>query len=103
MTSRPLHRRHFLKGFGGITLGLPLLESFMPKDARAQAAADALTELGDGSGQAKAHQVRAGLLARLGRVGDAELELDLALAAARAADDRRRVTAVLGAAPDAAL
>jgi class 3 adenylate cyclase/ketosteroid isomerase-like protein len=72
-------------------------------DAQAQAAAEALTELGDGSGQAKAHQVRAGLLARLGRVGDCELELDLALAAARAADDRRRVTAVLGAAPDAAL
>ena len=62
-----------------------------------------LQRLGDGAGEAKAHQVRAGLLARLGRVGDAEVELDLALGAARASDDRRRVTAVLGAAPHAAL
>ena len=84
-------------------VGLTDPDGLVAADAQAQAAAEALTELGDGSGQAKAHQVRAGLLARLGRVGDAELELDLALAAARAADDRRRVTAVLGAAPDAAL
>ena len=66
-------------------------------------AAETLAELGDGAGEAKAHQVRAGLLARLGRVGEAEVVLDLALGAARAADDRRRVTAVLGAAPQAAL
>lgn len=59
--------------------------------------------LADGAGEAKAQQVRAGLLARLGRVGEAESVLDLALGAARAADDRRRVTAVLGAAPSAAL
>ena len=43
------------------------------------------------------------MLARLGRVGEAEVVLDLALSAARASDDRRRVTAVLGAAPQAAL
>ena len=67
------------------------------------AAADTLRRLGDGAGEAKAHQVRAGLLARLGRVGEAEAVLDLALDAARASDDRRRVTAVLGAAPQAAL
>ena len=42
-------------------------------------------------------------LARLGRVGDCEVELDLALGAAREADDRRRIIAVLGAAPVAAL
>ena len=42
-------------------------------------------------------------LAALGRVGECEAELDLALTAARAADDRRRVTAVLGSAPTAAL
>ncbi len=84
-------------------VGLTDPDGLVAADAQAQAAAAALTELGDGSGQAKAHQVRAGLLARLGRIGECELELDLALAAARAADDRRRVTAVLGAAPDAAL
>jgi class 3 adenylate cyclase/tetratricopeptide (TPR) repeat protein len=84
-------------------VGLTDPQRLVAADAQAQAAAEVLTELGDGAGQAKAHQVRAGLLARLGRVGDCEQELDLALAAARAADDRRRVTAVLGAAPDAAL
>ena len=31
-------RRQFLRGFGGVSLGLPLLESFMPRDAAAQAA-----------------------------------------------------------------
>ncbi len=31
-------RRQFLRGFGGVTLGLPLLESLLPKAARAQAA-----------------------------------------------------------------
>ncbi len=72
-------------------------------DATVTAAAARLGAFGDGAGEAKAHQVRAGLLARLGRVGEAEVVLDLALAAARAADDRRRVTAVLGAAPQAAL
>ena len=84
-------------------VGLTDPDALVTAEARAAAAADVLAELGDGSGQAKAHQVRAGLLARLGRIGDAEQELDLALAAARAADDWRRVTAVLGAAPDAAL
>ena len=73
-------------------------------DATATAAAETLQALGDGAGEAKAHQVRAGLLARLGRVGDAEAVLELALGAgARRVDDRRRVTAVLGAAPLAAL
>ncbi|MFT7601421.1 MAG: tetratricopeptide (TPR) repeat protein, partial [Acidimicrobiales bacterium] len=66
-------------------------------------AALSLAELGDHAGVAKARQIRAGALARLGRVGDCEIELDLALTSARAAEDRRRVTAVLGAAPLAAL
>lgn len=66
-------------------------------------AADRLVELGDHSGVAKARLVRAGCLARLGRVGDCEAELDLALGAARAAGDRRRTVSVLGAAPLAAL
>jgi class 3 adenylate cyclase/tetratricopeptide (TPR) repeat protein/ketosteroid isomerase-like protein len=84
-------------------VGLTDPDALVTADASVEAAAATLTELDDGSGQAKAHQVRAGLLARLGRVGDAEIELDLALAAARATGDRRRVTAVLGTAPDAAL
>jgi class 3 adenylate cyclase/tetratricopeptide (TPR) repeat protein len=66
-------------------------------------AADRLEKLDDQAGVAKARLVRALILARLGRVGDCEAELDQALTAARAAGDRRRITAVLGAAPPAAL
>lgn len=66
-------------------------------------AAERLAAIGDDSGVAKARLVRASCLARLGRVGDCEAELDLALGAARAAGDRRRTVAVLGAAPLAAL
>ncbi|MEL7158148.1 MAG: hypothetical protein AAFN30_16335, partial [Actinomycetota bacterium] len=62
-----------------------------------------LPGLGDEAGVAKARQVRAAALARLGRIGESEAELDHALTAARAAGDSRRVSAVLGAAPLAAL
>jgi hypothetical protein len=34
-----MHRRHFLRGFGGVTLGLPLLEGLGARSARAQMAA----------------------------------------------------------------
>jgi class 3 adenylate cyclase/tetratricopeptide (TPR) repeat protein len=84
-------------------VGLIDPQGLLAADATATAAAETLQALGDGAGEAKAHQVRAGLLARLGHVGDAEAVLELALGAARAANDRRRVTAVLGAAPLAAL
>jgi class 3 adenylate cyclase/tetratricopeptide (TPR) repeat protein len=66
-------------------------------------AAERLDALGDAAGVAKARLVRASTLARLGRVGECEAELDRALVAARSADDRRRTMAVLGAAPLAAL
>jgi class 3 adenylate cyclase len=72
-------------------------------DQVAADAAELLASIGDHAGVAKARLVRAGCLARLGRVGDCETELDLALSAARAAGDRRRTVAVLGAAPLAAL
>ncbi|MGI9646197.1 MAG: AAA family ATPase, partial [Ilumatobacteraceae bacterium] len=67
------------------------------------ATAGELAERGDQAGGAKARLVRAQALARLGRIGDCESELDIALTAARAAGDQRRVAAVLGAAPIAAL
>jgi hypothetical protein len=35
----PLSRRHFLRGFGGVALGLPFLEALAPRSARAQEAA----------------------------------------------------------------
>jgi Protein of unknown function (DUF1552) len=34
----PLSRRRFLRGFGGVALGLPFLETFAPRSAQAQAA-----------------------------------------------------------------
>ncbi len=67
------------------------------------AAATALAAAGDGEGEARAHQVAAGAHARRGQVAAVEEALDRALAAARSAGDRRRTTAVLAAAPRAAL
>ncbi|MGV0811205.1 BTAD domain-containing putative transcriptional regulator [Mycolicibacterium boenickei] len=67
------------------------------------AAAEKLAELGDTAGEAQAHTVRAGCLARLGRIGDCEVALDRALTAARQAREHRRVNAVLAGAPLAAL
>ena len=68
-----------------------------------EGAARQLAKLGDDAGVAKARQIRASAFARLGRIGACEAELDQALAAARAAEDGRRISAVLGAAPVAAL
>ena len=67
------------------------------------AAAAELEQLGDLVGEAKAHHVAADSYARLGQVAAAEEALDSALAAARTAGDRRRITAVLAGAPSAAL
>ncbi len=67
------------------------------------AAAQKLAQLDDAAGEAKAHTVRAGCLARLGRIGDCEVALDDALTAARRAREHRRVNAVLAGAPLAAL
>ncbi len=74
--------------------------------ATADAAARAATQLrafGDGQGEAKAWAVVAQTNARLGRVAVVETALDHALTAARSVEDRRRTTAVLAAAPRAAL
>ncbi|GAA4290118.1 BTAD domain-containing putative transcriptional regulator [Mycobacterium paraffinicum] len=67
------------------------------------AAAEELAQLGDPAGEAMAHTVRAGCLARLGRIGAGEIALDDALSAARRAREHRRVNAVLANAPLAAL
>lgn len=58
---------------------------------------------GDASGLAKAYRVRAGARGRMGRVGDAELDLFDALIAARRGGAHRQITAVLAFAPSAAL
>ncbi|KEF96636.1 MULTISPECIES: BTAD domain-containing putative transcriptional regulator [Mycobacterium] len=67
------------------------------------AAATKLAEQDDAAGEATAHTVRAGCLARLGRIADCEGALDDALNAARRAREHRRVNAVLAGAPLAAL
>lgn len=85
---------------------LSVLTSPEKLQAAADAVADAATtfvELGDAAGEAKAHFVRAQALSRLGKVGACESALDLALAAARNAGDRRRANTVLAIAPLAAL
>jgi class 3 adenylate cyclase len=66
-------------------------------------AAEELAQLGDAAGEAMAHTVHAGCLARLGRIGDGEIALNDALSAARRAREHRRVNAVLANAPLAAL
>lgn len=72
-------------------------------EAALAGAAAKLAELDDAAGEAKAHTVRAGCLARLGRIGDCEIALDDALTAARRAREHRRVNSVLANAPLAAL
>lgn len=72
-------------------------------DARLQDAIDEFGRRQDAAGLAKAHRVRAGARARLGRVGDCEADLFEALIAARQGGDHRQITAALGAAPNAAL
>lgn len=66
-------------------------------------AAARLAQQDDAAGEATAHTVRAGCLARLGRIADCEVALDDALNAARRAREHRRVNAVLAGAPLAAL
>lgn len=72
-------------------------------EAELAAAAAKLAEQDDAAGEATAHTVRAGCLARLGRIADCEGALDDALNAARRAREHRRVNAVLAGAPLAAL
>jgi class 3 adenylate cyclase/ketosteroid isomerase-like protein/tetratricopeptide (TPR) repeat protein len=71
--------------------------------ADVSAAASELAAADDGRGAGKAHHVVAEAQGQLGHVGAVESALDDALLAARKAGDRRRITAVLAAAPRAAL
>ena len=78
-------------------------ERLLEVDARLQGAIDEFGRRRDPAGLAKAHRVRASARARLGRVGDCEVDLFEALIAARQGSDHRQITAALGAAPSAAL
>jgi ketosteroid isomerase-like protein len=78
-------------------------ERLLEVDARLQSAIDEFGRRNDPAGLAKAHRVRAGARARLGRIGDCEADLFEALIAARRSGDHRQITAALGAAPGAAL
>ncbi|MGA5465264.1 nuclear transport factor 2 family protein [Mycobacterium sp. NPDC050041] len=72
-------------------------------DIQLQSAIDEFSRRAELAGLAKAHRVRAGARARLGRIGDCEADLFEALIAARHSGDHRQITAALGAAPAAAL
>jgi class 3 adenylate cyclase/tetratricopeptide (TPR) repeat protein/ketosteroid isomerase-like protein len=89
--------------FAGQLTVLTAPEALQATADRVGAAAGELAALDDAAGEAKAHSVHAQALARLGMVGACEAALDLALAAARRAGDRRRANAVLAGAPLAAL
>jgi class 3 adenylate cyclase/ketosteroid isomerase-like protein len=89
--------------FAGQLTVLTAPEALQATAEHVGAAARDLATLGDAAGEAKAHFVHAQALARLGKVGACEAALDLALAAARRAGDRRRANAVLAGAPLAAL
>jgi class 3 adenylate cyclase/ketosteroid isomerase-like protein len=78
-------------------------ERLLEVDARLQGAIDEFGRRDDPAGLAKAHRVRASARARLGRIGDCEVDLFEALIAARQSGDHRQITAALGAAPAAAL
>ncbi len=89
--------------FAGQLTVLTAPEALQATAERVGGAARDLAALDDAAGEAKAHFVHAQALARLGKVGACEAALDLALAAARRAGDRRRANAVLAGAPLAAL
>lgn len=89
--------------FAGQLTVLTAPEALHEATDRVGAAARTLAALDDAAGEAKAHFVHAQALARLGKIGACEAALDLALAAARRAGDRRRANAVLAGAPLAAL
>ena len=93
-------RRDVMQAQLAVLTGAAALE---PTLERVTAATDALMSAGDAAAEAKGHHVAAQVQAQLGRVADVEASLDRALLAARKAQDRRRITAVLAAAPRAAL
>lgn len=78
-------------------------ERLLEVDARLQGAVNEFSRRADSAGLAKAHRVSASARFRLGRVGDAEVDLFEALIAARQSGDHRQITAALTAAPGAAL
>ena len=89
--------------FGGQLAILVHPDKLRDTERAVAGAARELSELGDLSGAAQAHTVHAMCLFNLGRVAECETSLDAALTAARAANDHRRVNAMLAQAPVAAL
>jgi hypothetical protein len=76
-----LGRRHFLQGLGGVTLGLPILEAFLPKNARAATAAPpflAIVASANGVVQARASEAEAWWPTKTGTLTTASLTADQA-------------------------
>src|SRR5450432_1626778 len=78
-TNKTFARRHFLKGIGGATIGLPILEAFLPKNAQAAAAAPpflAIIASANGVVQAKAGEVEAWWPTQAGALTTASMTAD---------------------------
>jgi hypothetical protein len=78
-------RRHFLRGIGGVTLGLPLLEAFMPKNARAATMGPpflAIVSSDNGVVQARTGEAEAWWPTQLGALTSASMTADNATRAA---------------------
>lgn len=74
-------RRYFLKGLGGVTLGLPILEAFLPKNALAATAAPpflAIVSSANGVVQARTGEVEAWWPSKLGSLTTAGMMVDQA-------------------------
>ena len=103
-TASPARRwRHGPPATGVSSSSTPTRRGCWRVDERLQSAIDEFGRRKDPAGLAKAHRVRASTRCRLGRIGDAEVDLFEALIAARQGGDHRQITAALGAAPSAAL
>jgi Protein of unknown function (DUF1552) len=78
---KTLGRRHFLKGVGGVTLGLPILEAFLPKRALAATAAPpflCIVSSANGVVQARANEVEAWWPTKPGALTKASMTADQA-------------------------
>jgi Protein of unknown function (DUF1552) len=98
--SKIIGRRLFLRGVGGVTVGLPLLEAFQPKQAQAAAAAApflAIIASANGVVQARANEAEAWWPTQLGVLAKDKLTTDkVSRAAGELADYADRLLFVRG-------
>lgn len=99
-TKGTLPRRHFLKGVGGVTLGLPILEALLPREAKAASVAPpflAFVSSDNGVVQARAGEAEAWWPTALGPLTTANMTADKATrASGELADYATRLLFVRG-------